>query len=393
MTEHWNNKGRIIFSVVLIVFCSMLLALCFILPDKANSGPYTISAHGQSYGVNRSSLSTFGYVTGNCAHCHEQHASIGGAEPAPNSPAGPDNYLLFMDLWVAPIQTNLFCYGCHIENNSYQSGGILNNYSYSYRAGGDTSITCPDSIYESFQFVTDTCIRQPNCGSSVGSSHMLKNIRDYITSKWNFPGTNTYVNPCSGCHNPHRAQREWAVSRPSQHSLDNNAWGLWGDESGEKMSAYTTKYQPPNKFGGGTERDADTQPDYVTFCLDCHGTIQNSQCYTTVQAVNWTTIDHGKGNTLGGWDFGDLKAPYNNTLHDYVLNCTDCHEPHGSSNEFLLRITVNGSSGLQITGNPVTDGGKWYYWCQACHDVTKHMVIWPDAHCTSCHTHNGSYPI
>jgi hypothetical protein len=399
MTEHRNNKGRIIFSVVLIVFCSMLLALCFILPNKAHSALYyTSSAHGSSSdGVNRTATEDFGYWKGNCAHCHEQHASIGGSEPAPDSLAGPDNYLLFMDLWVDPIQSKLFCYGCHIESNSYQSGGYINNYSYSYRAGGDdTPPLCPDSVYESFQFVDDDCVRQSNCGSSKGSSHMLKDIRDYITGSiiWNFPGTNTYVNPCSGCHNPHRAQREWAVSRPSQHSTNNSAWGLWGDEDGEKMSDYTAGYQPPNKHvGGGTERDADTQPDYVTFCLDCHGAIQN-KCSTTVAAVNWNTSQHGKGVAAGEGTVCapgcSLKPPYNDALRGtYVLCCTDCHEPHGSSNEWLLRTTVNGVSGLQIA-----ESEQWFNWCSACHDLTNHVMATPAAHCgtnTGCHVKDGDH--
>ena len=131
----------------------MLVIGLVLYPDKADSGPYLDSAHGNTtYGVLRTSLSSppNNYGRGNCAHCHEQHASIGGTEPDPNSPAGPDFYLLFQDLWTSPIQSNVFCYGCHTGVGSYQSG-LLQNYSYSYRSGGDTSLSCPSSVFESFQ--------------------------------------------------------------------------------------------------------------------------------------------------------------------------------------------------------------------------------------------------
>lgn len=71
-----------ILLLISILLCGMVF-YWLLYPEKANSGPYLDSAHGNStYGVNRSSISTFGYSKGNCVHCHEQHASIGGAEPA-----------------------------------------------------------------------------------------------------------------------------------------------------------------------------------------------------------------------------------------------------------------------------------------------------------------------
>jgi mono/diheme cytochrome c family protein len=48
----------------------------------AYAGPYLDSAHGNSaHGVKRTS--TLQYATGNCAHCHEQHAMIAGSQPEP----------------------------------------------------------------------------------------------------------------------------------------------------------------------------------------------------------------------------------------------------------------------------------------------------------------------
>ena len=128
MTEHRNNKGRIIFSVVLIVFCSMLIALCYSLyPDKADSGPYLNSTHGNtSYGVDRRTIDGVNlfpdYAIGNCAHCHEQHASVGGITTTPSK------YVLFYDNYVS--QTDAFCFKCHDNTTTYATAAIAVSYTH-----------------------------------------------------------------------------------------------------------------------------------------------------------------------------------------------------------------------------------------------------------------------
>ena len=405
MTARLNNKERITFRIVFIIFCSTLCAICYLLyPDKANSvGPYLNSAHGNtSDGVLRTSLSTppNNYSRGNCAHCHEQHASIGGAEPAPNSPAGPDIYLLFKDLWVAPIQSNVFCFGCHrggigdcnAGTASCQSDWKRTNYSYSYWKGGDSSLTCPSSIYESFQFVLNNGTSRSNCGSifspsNVGSSHMLQNIRALLRNKWGFPGTASQVDPCSGCHNPHKAKRDFPCSLPRDHT-DIYTWNVWGDDSSEKMNVYSSSnYWAPKRVGGGYEpdgsptQDGSNLADYVTLCTDCHNsstTINSTRLGRNLYKIRWgaggdfhggrARKDNG-GDFSGIGEYGDLKDPYKVGVSyarmNYVLSCTDCHEPHGSPNEFLLRKSLNGINSVGI----ISGNGLWYNWCQACHTI------------------------
>jgi hypothetical protein len=381
-------------------------------PDKASSGPYLDSAHGNTtYGVKRNATGfPSDYTQGLCAHCHEQHASIGGDEPAPDSPAGPDFYLLFQDLWTSPIQSSVFCYGCHTGAGSYQSG-LLKNYSYSYRAGGDSTLTCPDNIYQSFQFIDNAGNSIDNgCGSTVGSSHRLADFAP-IAGNWGFPSDVTKVNPCSVCHNPHRAQKDphtptgrivsgklvSAVSRPSQHT-DLTTWELWGDDSTERMSNKAASlggtYCAPYRYNSTTTREPDdcsststdcstdcsngsNLADYVSLCTDCHNStrlIYSTRLSRNLYQINWSAagdfhggqarIDNG-GDFSGPGEYGDLLDPYKSGgLPNYVLSCTDCHEPHGSPNEFLLRKTVNGSQVNTINGD-----GLWYSWCQACHFV------------------------
>lgn len=380
---------------------------------------YTISAHGNiSYGVNRTGLSSFNYSIGNCAHCHEQHTRIGGVEPAPNSPVGPDYYLLFKDLWVAPVQSNLFCYGCHIEVGSYQSGGNIINYCYSRTRGGDTTLTCPDSVYESFQFVNDGTVggtSKLNCGSTFGTSHLIYNIGAFMLNRWGFSGTGVYINPCDVCHNPHRAKRAYPCSRPSAHA-NLTTWNVWGDDAGtsERMDvASTNLYWAPKRLGGGYEpdgsatQDGSNMPNYVFLCYDCHSpnTAITSSRLGNLRQINWSAtgdfhggrarID-GPGDFSGVTEYGDLLAPYKvgavYQKTNYVLSCTDCHEPHGSPNEYLLRATVNGTQVNVANGGPISNG-RWYYFCLACHSLSGHaMNPGPSTDCYmggGCHKHCG----
>ncbi|MEW6067755.1 MAG: hypothetical protein AB1610_05655 [Nitrospirota bacterium] len=387
----------LIFFIVLFSFTVGIKNVYTLLPDPPAVPMYSISAHGRSdYGVNRSSLSSFGYSIGNCAHCHEQHAMIGGSEPAPAGGA-PSIYALFYTNHVS--QTDNFCYKCHTDTSSYQTSGIINR-NYSFRAGACPAATCSENdILESFSFV------------SPGSSHNLDTIETFLNGKWGY--ITDANNPCCGCHNPHRTQgdpaessvygsspkssttRGWPVSRPSQHSKDNNEWGLWGDNisddspygaSTERMSNYVgaLKYQAPYRVGGATYepdgstyQDGSNLTDYVTFCQDCHVTDMGNVPY-----------DYGLDNTPIDWAIGDkhgkigadgaisVDNPYSNTyLGQYVLACTDCHEPHGAPNLMLIREEVNGgtlstiSTLTPVDCTPTYAAGNKYlgYLCNRCH--------------------------
>ena len=443
MAKHWDNRSEIIcaeFSKIFerrskcFTFMSLLFALCLIIglvlypgmADSADSNPYLISAHGDStIGVLRTSLSSSpnNYGRGNCAHCHEQHASIGGTEPAPNSPPGPDFYLLFQDLWTNPIQSKVFCYGCHTGVGSYQKY-LLQNYSYSYRSGGDTFLSCPSSVFESFQFIRNDGTSQPNCGSSVGSSHRFGDFAP-LKGNWGFSTLLTAINPCSACHNPHKAKQQFPCSRPSAHT-NIYAWDVWGDDSAEKMRdkavSLVGTYCAPYRYNSTTSREpvgcsappndcstpcsnGSNLADYVSLCTDCHNSshvIFSTRLGRNLYRVNWSgfgdfhggraRIDDG-GDFGGPGEWGDLLNPYKaGGMLNYVLSCTDCHEPHGSPNEFLLRKTVNGT-----TVNTISSSGLWFNWCQACHSINvppglnAHIpVVRQDIGCFAgggCHRH------
>ncbi len=367
-------KGAIL--IVILLLLSGLLAFGV----KALAGVFLNSAHGNTtYGVYRTSISSFGYSRGNCTHCHEQHASIDGTEPAPAS-GTPSNYTLFYDNYIN--QTDGFCYQCHTDTGSYQSGGLVNR-SYSYRAGGWTADTLND-ILEAFSF------------TSPGSSHWLDDIRTFITGKpWGYTQDS---NPCTACHNPHAAQgdppnspdgtkspttRGYPVSRPSQHSRVSNLWGLWGDEPGERMSDYTTGYQAPYRYNsttayepdGSSTQDGSNLTDFVTFCTDCHNTvdvISSTPLGRNLRPIDWVNEKHGSFDADGALS-GD--PPYGSIM-GRTLSCTDCHEPHGSPNQALIRAEVNGATlAGTITTIEATDftppfadyNKELGYLCQRCH--------------------------
>ncbi|MDP3029563.1 MAG: cytochrome c3 family protein [Deltaproteobacteria bacterium] len=373
----------------------------WILVSSSNlyAGPYTSSAHGDSaYGVSRRGTSQYG--KGHCAHCHEQHASIDGDEPEPVG-GGPSAYALFYTNHIS--QMDNFCFQCHDNTTLISSTGIINR-SYSYRAGGWTGATGDtlNNILDAFTF-----------SESYGSSHNLNNIRTFISNKW---GYNDKSNPCGACHNPHAVQgdpanfpyiaknistRGYPVSRPSQHSNDNNAWGLWGDGTGEKMSDYAgaLTYQAPYRFYSTTPSYLEPQgnaltdnvtaaastTDYVTFCLDCHAsnTIQ-SATLGTVREIDWANSVHGGVNNWKRLDNQERRAPYNPTVDkNFVLACTDCHEPHGSPNYgYLIRKTVNGGV-TDVKANTNTD---WNTLCGKCHTHSHSMKP-----CIECHYHGAEH--
>lgn len=443
MAKNRNNKSKIIHNSVFLslcsalyvlrsllsanrskvfALCSVLLALSFVFcwilyPDNADSGPYLDSAHGNSsYGVKRNTIGfPSDYTRGLCAHCHEQHASIGGTEPVPTG--GPDKYELFKELFVD--QTEILCYSCHRNNPSPIQESMPLQYSYSYLAGGAMTITCPQSISQAFRFIDANGISQSNgCGSTQGSAHFLNDIRTFLRNQsWGFGSNTTNIDPCSGCHNPHMAQRDphtsgnrgWVVSRPSQHdNADNNAWGLWGDNlpaATERMNNYAISaggiYQSPCYYPWGNpcvsfEPDGSATTngsnlfDTVTFCLDCHNQ-QIIGSNGTVSAINWSPSGdvHGGAPSQTCCDKGDKKVPYMDGIN-YVLSCLDCHEPHGSPNEYLLRQDVNG------TIVPNFDTHLYYNLCLSCHTNlnTKHLGHIPrpsaDTDCWGCHQH-GDY--
>ncbi len=340
---------KTVFIIILTSFFTNIL----------KAGFYTNSAHGNSFfGVKRNSVN---FATGNCKHCHGMHKS------------SPNSYALFYPTFQT--QTDNFCMQCH-EGTTIVSSRQIINRSYSYRAGGYNldSISSIKSAFDS------------NIQTSV---HDLDKILTFIQSQsWNF---NSNSSPCVACHNPHAVQgdpfnqanssksstsRGWLLSRPSKHGSILNSDKLWGDDTGEKMSDYATGYiyQAPYRYNSITTYEPDGSitangsnlADMNTFCLDCHKSNMQLSPYTLENTpIDWSTSGdkHGKASADGGVD---ITLPYSSSnTGNYCLSCTDCHEPHGAPNVFLIRVEVNGNT-LSGTISDLT-GKKMGYLCLRCH--------------------------
>ncbi|AMM40354.1 cytochrome C family protein [Candidatus Desulfofervidus auxilii] len=366
--KSWSNK------ILLPLF------FFFLFYSVAYAGSYTSSAHGNSsYGVNRSSIS--GYSTGNCAHCHEQHAMIGGTEPKPAS-GSASPFCLFADNFSGKTsnpynQSDNFCFYCHCytDATSLQTPNFT-NYNYSRTFGGYTTSSIY-SIYKAF---------------NQNSYHNLYDIWDF--AKTNFSSFfKEDSNPCSVCHNVHLAKRNKenpddptysAISKPSDH------FNLWTNT----MNDYApNKYQAPYRYSSGCEPDggscndltiqAQKTPDYVTFCQDCH--VYNMSSYGLSHTpINWNTDKHGNAIRSRNERMGQpiIKPPYDVTaVFNYVLSCLDCHEPHGSySYKYLIRKEVNGN----ITNVTADTHDDWKTLCLRCH-YREHT----NKSCLECHYHGS----
>lgn len=378
-----NKRGRWLcfivgISVFLIVSSSYVIA-----------GNYSLSAHSDpDYGVSRSGMPA-PYQQGNCAHCHEQHASIDGDEIGPDNDA-PSRFALFADPFSgatqAPYsQSDLFCFYCHCDiADSLQDdfSAVIPNGTEPHMTNNDYSATFglasggPDDIMEAFN----------QAAVSPGSNHNLLGLQNY--GKANLPFFKDNSDPCTVCHNPHIARRNKenlgdssyaTISLPSEHS------DHWGDDVDEQMSHYSSNYRAPYVFNsttayepGGFPIDADhaatLMPDYNTFCLQCHGTtspdIVSVNLGRTLRKIDWAATG-GTGDVVGSGDkhgvnvaTGDVDTipPYSNTF-DLVLSCCDCHEPHGSPYATLIRRSINGTL-VDPIGNEGNGRGNQ---CRQCH--------------------------
>lgn len=384
------------------------LLVAWLLPGAVAAGPYLDSAHGNAtYGVNRMVLDAqyANFATGNCAHCHETHASIAGSNPRPVG--APSPHTLFSVNFNSArtqqpyLEADNFCFACHSDT----SGQQVVNQNYSTTFGGGTAGSDPQSIMTAF---------------NQNSYHNLFDIWSFLQNNPQYPGFNVNSNPCGACHNPHLAKRNWDGTQPgfpllSSLSRPNAPNSLWGEA--ELMSAFLG-YEAPYAFATSREpaglgdQDGAKTPDYVGFCTSCHN--QDNVIWSTtlnreIKKINW-------GNSgLGTTKHGDLTREGNNSFREpyltaaalksnFVLSCLDCHESHGASNIMLLRSRANGEN-LEAA---VTASAALGVLCKRCHsddllaaagtgtanrwEYVHHLASgapYPQTTCGNCHGAGG----
>jgi hypothetical protein len=241
---------------------------------------------------------------------------------------------------------------------------------------------------------------------------------------------------CSACHSPHADNAGMATVLVPSDTQPRVEVGVLGYNSGDPPNPfiYGTGHDPINPVGIIPSQNL-TEPDYIEFCLVCHGSDAGTSPLPGVtmstSLINIATANagdqHGAG-TGGNSQNGYLKYPWNEAgVTDdsnpayAALNCTTCHGAHGTGNIFNLResitvagvqMTVGGWVGDTIGEDPNNPGSprvgqttytlplvgrqtqkqedhQWGAWCSFCHQMQQHSRD-EDVRCTNGHMHGST---
>lgn len=310
----------------------------------ASAGTYTSSAHGNSStGVSRKGLNdvtTRNYATGNCAHCHEQHASLKNGEPTPNG--GPDNYL------QAATEQDL-CLYCHNANAT--------SYNQSSGTPDDIETAVTTKTYKHDPTISDT---------AHNNNETLTDIKN-----------NKHVE-CTDCHNPHTADKTvHSQGLPAGNIIgtDSPLTGATGAAQG--YSGASTNWSQPSQGSYSLQ----TAVKEYQICFKCHsGSVGDPAVWSgTAGSGEWTDValefnpnnqsshpvisplpasDPGANGSsrltaaqlINGWSPGD------------TMYCSDCHEgdtaagPHGSQYKWMLAGTYKAWPFIAAASNGANSG-------------------------------------
>jgi len=328
---------------------------------------YINSSHGDSVnGVNRSTMTAF--ATGNCAHCHEQHASVGGIEPAPNTgtAAGPDIYLGF------DVEQDL-CYRCH------GNGG----------EGGDTTFNIQTEFNKAYRHGRNGAAGTDYMETYDGDRHRANEntIAAFSDGSGALPPDNRHAE-CMDCHNPHTAT---AID-----NADNTVGPLIGATGIDPTNASAGLV--PLSYTFMTITNANHE---YKICFKCHSDWAGTGTGTN-QAEEFNPANEGKHcvesdktctpGIYSGATFNlaanrayAMMPRYNGandaTLRGAMMRCSDCHGPNGAG----AATTPRGPHGSTVAGLlKVPTGSPYVDWDNTVMYQTDAGTIW----CFNCHSPN-----
>jgi hypothetical protein len=141
--------------------------------------------------------------------------------------------------------------------------------------------------------------------------------------------------------------------------------------------------------------------DSIDYCNTCHGK-ESATTGDPIPLIQETTgardlkfqydfhNSHGMQMSKGpgsrpGFNWGaTLNDPYYYGMGP--LQCTDCHDPHGSSNVYHLKESINGRTDLVVTDVDGNDSANVEQWCASCHNLPQQHEWW-GTNCLGCHNH------
>ncbi|MBI4972687.1 MAG: hypothetical protein HZC16_02580 [Candidatus Omnitrophica bacterium] len=256
------------------------------------------------------------YAAGECAHCHEPHASFGGTEPAPNTAgtdAGPDPYLLMKDYnsATAGTYTNL-CLYCHnnISMNSQTTG-----YGYWGFYQGGTN-------YQASSHYTSTNFKYPGIqtgDTAAGTEPWPRRSRTALSSG------NT--GSCLNCHTPHGISG--AANYPNDAvapNTTNPSYGVSSSAAGlipRQLIAWEEAlclrcHDTDGTTGAGTAPNIKSDIDQrVTDAIPANS-LASGHAVRKYFGLHNLANETGATKRVAGWNSGA----------NWHVECTDCHNPH-----------------------------------------------------------------
>jgi hypothetical protein len=369
-----------------------------------------------------------------CIGCHDADGATDlGGQPFTDGAFPPNVAGLPGSTWVGSAHNSmgyaanngkpLSCFGDGVTTGCHGNGHGSENVRL---LAGDLQETVGDTCLRCHTegMVANNALSGPELADDIEEAFSLSEKHDLgstITI-----GESQYQLDCTSCHNPHIVSGRHddtgkglsPITRPNFSDPVKNprAVGsqLWGATAGQKMDDYAAEgiYRAPNP----DTLDGTALPDYVTFCLDCHGPMKEPN-----GGISWGNDNHGlKSANVGNgggkipdwysagkglyWDGDDCIAedekdcwpvisrnkgemvfsrrPYNQEERmaggNFVLSCSDCHESHGGNAASMLRSSLNDweGSGTQI----------WNSSCNACHYYYSDWHAGMSCGNASCHT-------
>ena len=335
----------------------------------------------------------------NCKNCHSWDTSEG------TTATSPPHFYTTSAAYEASAHGAELCTDCHdvhAATGSYAGMTRANNENLCYQCHRDLAQGG----------VQNDALSGPGLADDIQQALAMPYKHD-LGASFTRDG-NTYALQCTTCHNVHIVTGKYwdahQAKSPVTRVSDNTS--LWGASSGQKIADYAAAgtYQAP----AGDPFAGDVLPDYVTFCADCHNdstVIYSASLGRDLRTFDWQADKHGGLGAQHG--ITSLLAPYGGgLLGTYVLSCTDCHEAHGSTNNYALRTRVNDGE-VTVTGFGYGDGGwgrEWDSLCWKCHTNISDFHHWyyqntatactdchyshspPYRNCADCHSHPGMTP-
>lgn len=331
---------------------AMLLALSSTvlfaqLSQSANT--YTNSAHGDS--TNGVAGRTTGFETGNCAHCHDQHASRLATFHTPFS--------ALRSMTTASTEEDL-CLDCHdaggpaADNIDTVIGKTYNH---------------PVANYDWKHTISDTVEKALHTASGNTS----------------YQGSNRHIE-CSDCHNPHAI-----ADTDTKHSLNTNLTassdqlqGVWGVEPTTDV-----KWAVPTNYS-----TVDPATKEYQICFKCHSyyAFQDADGTTALTGPSSATLtdqakEFSKGNLsvhpvrvglssqTGSYapkslTASQMNASWNSSVGTQTMYCSDCHGtentgsaqgPHGSTNIYMLKGEGGASNNYAFWPTDAANGAGSYF--------------------------------